>query len=236
MPPRSDTHPNRDALNTAYLRCLRGQITAPTSGKERVFFQAIMVLFMSSCMVTLNALLRQTGSPSVELSGVLYEYPIMFCIAFVVRVFVANPLVDRIVPHVPTSLSGVRRALAMTAINVGIMATIMTFFGTLVSRGPEGFSWMEAASNAPISVLMAFAVNFLAIGPLVKIAYTQAVKPRLLSILQRTRRASKVLSHKLHATFSRSGREQTEHEGPNGKKACQPSERPCAIPPKTFPK
>lgn len=204
MSPRSDTRPNRDARNTAYLRCLRGQITAPSSGKERVFFQAIMVLLMSSCMVTLNALLRQTGSPSVELSSVLYEYPIMFCIAFVVRVFVANPLVDHIVPHVPASLSGVRRALTMTAINVGIMATIMTFFGTLVSRGPEGFTLTEAVSNAPTSVLMAFAVNFLAIGPLVKIAYTQVVRPRLVSALQRTRQASKALSGMLQTAYSRS--------------------------------
>ncbi len=203
MLPRSSARPNRDAPSTAYLRCLRGQIVPPTSGKERIVFQAFMVLLMSSCMVTINTLLGQTGSPSAELSGALYEYPLMFCIAFAVRVFVANPLVDRIVPHVPPSLSGIRRTLAMTAINVGIMATIMAFFGTLVSRGPEGFTWTEALSHAPISVVMAGAVNFLAIGPLVKIAYTQAVRPRLASILRKARRASKALPHLVQAKCSR---------------------------------
>lgn len=157
----------------------------PTSGKERIVFQTLMVLFMSSCMVTFNGLLRQSGSPGIDLSSMLYEYPLIFCIALAMRIFVANPLVDRIVPHIPRSLSGVRRALVMTGINVCIMATIMTFFGILVSQGPEGFTWMEFASNAPLSVVIAFTVNFLAVGPLVKIAYIRIVKPLLVALVDK---------------------------------------------------
>lgn len=193
MPQSTTPHSNRDISDIAYLRCLRGQISAPNSGRERIFFQAIMVLFMSSCMVTINELLRQSGAPSSGIAGTLYEYPLMFCIAFIVRVFVANPLVDCIVPHIPSSLSGIKRTLAMTGINVGIMATIMTFFGTLVARGPEGFTWMEFVSNAPISVAMAFTVNFFAISPMVKIAYTRALKPRLIALAVRLKKMRKTL-------------------------------------------
>lgn len=206
MPQDRSTRKEHTKADNAYLRCLRGQITAPTSGKERVAFQMIMVLFMVSCMVTFNWAIRQTDISLGAFSGVLHEYPLTFCIALIMRTFVANPLVDRIVPHVPSSLSGIRRSLFMTVVNVGIMASIMTFFGTLISFGFDGFTWMEFVSSIPVSVPASIMVNFLAVGPLVKILYTQAVRPRLDTLNAKRSSARKPVTSPTHTFISGSGK------------------------------
>lgn len=206
MPQDRSVRKDHTKADNAYLRCLRGQIAVPTSGKERVAFQMIMVLFMVSCMVTFNWTIRQTDISLGSFSGVLYEYPITFCIALIMRSFVANPFVDRIVPLVPGTLSGIGRSLVMTVINVGTMASIMTFFGTLISFGFDGFTWMEFISSIPISVPASILVNFLAIGPLVKILYTQAVKPRLDTWDTKLGEAKDVVTSSAHGFLSSSGK------------------------------
>ncbi len=68
----------------------------------------------------------------------------------------------------------------MTLVNVSVMVTFMTFFGVLISNGPAGFTWLAYAENLPLSYLLAFSVNLLAVGPFVKVVYTAAVRPGLL--------------------------------------------------------
>lgn len=168
MPQQNTDHPR-----SLYRTCLTGNLPIPRSGARRVVFQTIMVTIMVSCMVTFNWSLREQSISLDSFLGMTYEYPLMFLIALAVRLLIANPIVDRIVPHIPATLTGVRKSLAMTAVNVSIMATIMSIFGTLVSQGFVGFSWLSVAQSIPVSFIAAFVLNFFFVGPLVKVLYLQ---------------------------------------------------------------
>lgn len=179
--------------NNAYLRALRGAVPIPATGREKLAFQALMVFCMVVCMVTLNWLLHTPDLSPNGFSQALYEYPLTFIIAFVVRTLIANPLVEHIVRAVvPTTLAGLKRTVALTLINVGIMVTIMTFFGVIISNGPAQFSWLGYAQSLPFSFVMAFGLNFLVVGPAVKLIFAHIVKPKLMLLLQ--------AAHKLRAT------------------------------------
>ncbi len=175
--------------NNAYLRALYGTVPIPAAGREKLAFQTLMVLCMVVCMVTLNWLLHTPDLSPNGFSQALYEYPLTFVIAFVVRTLIANPLVERIVHAViPATLAGLKRTAALTLINVGIMVTIMTFFGVIISNGPAQFSWLGYAQSLPFSFAMAFSLNFLIVGPAVKLAFAHIIKPKLTLLLQAARK------------------------------------------------
>ena len=174
-------HAVRPLPDNAYTRALRGAVPVPAGGKDKLAFQVLMVFCMVTCMVTLNWLIHASDRSSAAFSEVLYEYPLTFVAALFVRTVVANPLVGRLARAVvPASLAGFRRTVAMTLVNVSVMVTFMTFFGVLISNGPAGFTWLAYAESLPLSYLLAFSVNLLAVGPFVKVAYTAAVRPGLL--------------------------------------------------------
>ncbi len=164
----------------AYLRALRGAVAVPSEGKQKLVFQIMMVFCMVTCMVTCNWLIH-TSQPSLfAFSQILYEYPLTFAIALFVRTVVANPIVAGLAKAlVPAMLSGFKRTLAMTAVNVATMATIMTFFGVLISNGPFEFTWLSYLESLPTSYALAFFINLLAVGPFVKIIHARFVTPQL---------------------------------------------------------
>lgn len=174
-------HAVRPLPDNAYTRALRGAVPVPAGGKDKLAFQVLMVFCMVTCMVTLNWLIHASDRSLAAFSEVLYEYPLTFIAALFVRTVVANPLVGRLARAVvPAGLAGFRRTVAMTLVNVSVMVTFMTFFGVLISNGPAGFTWLAYAESLPLSYLLAFSVNLLAVGPFVKVAYAAAVKPGLL--------------------------------------------------------
>ena len=173
-------HVARSLPDNAYTRALRGAVPVPAGGKDKLAFQTLMVFCMVTCMVTINWLLHASEITWAAYAQALYEYPLTFAAAFCVRLFVANPIVARVVPAVvPSDLVGFKRTVAMTLVNVVSMVTFMTFFGVLISNGPAGFTWLAYAEGLPVSLVLAFAVNLLAVGPFVKIAYAYAVRPGL---------------------------------------------------------
>ena len=174
-------HAVRPLPDNAYTRALRGAVPVPAGGKDKLAFQVLMVFCMVTCMVTLNWLIHASDRSLAAFSEVLYEYPLTFVAALFVRTVVTNPLVGRLARAVvPAGLAGFRRTVAMTLVNVSVMVTFMTFFGVLISNGPAGFTWLAYAESLPLSYLLAFSVNLLAVGPFVKVAYAAAVKPGLL--------------------------------------------------------
>ncbi|MRZ30590.1 hypothetical protein GKD08_17820, partial [Paeniclostridium sordellii] len=163
-------HAVRPLPDNAYTRALRGAVPVPAGGKDKLAFQVLMVFCMVTCMVTLNWLIHASDRSLAAFSEVLYEYPLTFIAALFVRTVVANPLVGRLARAVvPAGLAGFRRTVAMTLVNVSVMVTFMTFFGVLISNGPAGFTWLAYAESLPLSYLLAFSVNLLAVGPFVKV-------------------------------------------------------------------
>lgn len=174
--------------NNAYFRALRGAVPVPAAGREKLAFQMLMVLCMVVCMVTLNWLLHTPDLTPNGFSQALYEYPLTFTIAFIVRTLIANPLVEHIMHAViPATLSGLKRTVVLTLINVGIMVTIMTFFGVIISNGPLQFTWLDYAQSLPLSLTMAFVLNFLIVAPAVKLSFAHIVKPKLPLLLRKAR-------------------------------------------------
>ena len=88
---------------------------------------------------------------------------------------------------IPATLSGLKRTVVLTLINVGIMVTIMTFFGVIISNGPLQFTWLDYAQSLPLSFTMAFVLNFLIVAPAVKLSFAHIVKPKLPLLLRKAR-------------------------------------------------
>lgn len=191
--------------DNAYTRALRGALPVPTGGLAKLAFQTLMVFCMVTCMVTINWLLHTSDLSLSAYTQVLYEYPLTFAAALCVRMFVANPLVGRIVrATVPVHLVGIKRTLAMTLINVSTMVTFMTFFGVLISNGVDGFTWLAYGESLPLSFALAFAVNLLVVGPFVKIVFTGALKPGFLWVSEKaTELGAAVRAARPRALFDR---------------------------------
>lgn len=166
------------ARSYTYLDCLKGRVPIPAEGKGRVAFQIAMVFCMVSCLVTLNWLVREPAPSLAAFAGILYEYPITFSIAVIVRLFVANPLVARIAPRiVPKTPEGIARTIVMTLINIVTMASIMTAFGIVISHGIGELSLASYATNLPLGYALAFTVNFFFAAPLVKTLFVRWAHP-----------------------------------------------------------
>lgn len=86
---------NETSNRYTYMDCLRGTVPLPKHVNGATLFQVLMVGGMVTFMVTVNGL-RNTGLDFLVNSHWLY--PLMFCLAFLVRTFYGAPLVDKLAP------------------------------------------------------------------------------------------------------------------------------------------
>lgn len=168
--------------NVSYKDCITGKAEVPRGGVEKTVFQIMMVFFMVTVMVTFNWNLHTPDHSPLQFALSFYEYPVMFCIALVVRLLVADPIVGRIIGGVIVRFvpAGVTQSAAITLVNVLVMSTFMGFFGLVVAGGGlEGLSLGIYASLFPATWVFAFCFSFFIVGPLVKILYHAAAAPAI---------------------------------------------------------
>jgi len=157
-----------------YLDCLRGTAPAPTSPNGSTLFQVLMVGGMVTFMVTINGL-RNAG-PSFLLQS-HWLYPIVFCLAFLVRTFISSKMAGAVARRfVNGRLEGARKALAMTVVNVCCTAPIMCAIVTLLVSGADGFAW-RYITTLPVTAPLAIAVNYLVVGPAAKLLFHNRISP-----------------------------------------------------------
>ena len=157
-----------------YRDCLRGTVPVPKSVNGATIFQVLMVGGMVTFMVTINGL-RNTGLDFLVNSHWLY--PLMFCLAFLVRTFIGAPIVNKLAPKLVFSrFEGVARGMAMTVLNVCCMAPIMCAITTLLIMGPTDFL-IHYATTLPVVTPMALFVNFFVVGPIAKLAFANRISP-----------------------------------------------------------
>ena len=157
-----------------YMDCLRGTVPLPKSVNGATIFQVLMVGGMVTFMVTVNGL-RNTGFDFLVNSHWLY--PLMFCLAFLVRTFIGAPLVNKLAPKlVFNHFEGVARGIAMTVLNVCCMAPIMCAIATLLIVGPGNFPACYL-TTLPIVAPMALVVNFFVVGPIAKLVFANRISP-----------------------------------------------------------
>jgi len=129
---------------------------------------------MVTFMVTVNGL-RNTGLDFLVNSHWLY--PLMFCLAFLVRTFYGAPLVNKLAPKLVFSrFEGAARAIAMTVLNVCCMAPVMCAIATLLIVGPDDFL-MRYITTLPVVAPMAMLVNYFIVGPIVKLVFANRISP-----------------------------------------------------------
>lgn len=157
-----------------YRDCLRGIAPVPRGVNGATIFQVLMVGGMVTFMVTVNGL-RNTGLDFLVNSHWLY--PLMFCLAFLVRTFISTPLVNRLAPRlVFAHFQGTARAVAMTVLNVVCTAPIMCAIGILLIVGPADFG-MRYALTFPIMAPLAALVNYFVVGPIAKLLFLNKISP-----------------------------------------------------------
>ena len=157
-----------------YLDCLRGAAPVPTHVNGATIFQVLMVGGMVTFMVTINGL-RNTGLDFLVNSHWLY--PLMFCLAFLVRTFYGAPLVNKLAPElVFKRFEGPARGVAMTVLNVCCMAPIMCAIATLLIVGTDDFL-VRYLTTLPIVAPMAMLVNFFIVGPIAKLLFLNKISP-----------------------------------------------------------
>jgi len=169
------TKRNNETLNRyTYMDCLRGTVPLPKYVNGATLFQVLMVGGMVTFMVTVNGL-RNTGLDFLVNSHWLY--PLMFCLAFLVRTFYGAPLVNKLAPKlVFNRFEGAARAIAMTVLNVCCMAPVMCAIATLLIVGPDDFL-MRYITTLPVVAPMAMLVNYFIVGPIVKLVFANRISP-----------------------------------------------------------
>lgn len=157
-----------------YLDCLRGIAPGPQGPNGAATFQVLMVGGMVTFMVTINGL-RHTGLDFISMSHWLY--PLMFCLAFLVRTFIGGKISGALAPRlVLNRFEGTKRAIGMTVLNVCCMAPIMCAIATLLLNGTDNFLFAYL-TTLPIVMPIAMLVNYFIVGPLVKLLFNNFITP-----------------------------------------------------------
>ena len=169
-----ETETTESPKRFTYMDCLRGNVPVPTHVNGATIFQVLMVGGMVTFMVTVNGL-RNTGFEFLVISHWLY--PLMFCLAFLVRTFIGAPLVNKLAPKlVFRRFEGTARTIAMTVLNVCCMAPIMCAIATLLIAGTDNY-FMHYITTLPIVMPMAMLVNFFVVGPIAKLMFANTISP-----------------------------------------------------------
>ena len=155
-----------------YTDCLTGKAGAPADKLGKLVFQVLMVGGMVSIMATFNGVRHLGLDFFVHFH---WFYPLVFTVAFLLRLALANRLVDAAIPRfILPRFQGIARGVAITVLNVCVMAPLMAALVTLLLMGPANF-WGQFADSLPISMAVATIVNFFVVGPVVKLLYYNAI-------------------------------------------------------------
>ncbi|MBQ9021318.1 MAG: DUF2798 domain-containing protein [Eggerthellaceae bacterium] len=102
-------------------------------------------------------------------------YPLIACVALLLRLELVGRFVDYLAPKIIfPHFKGVARTVAMTCLNIVVMAPIMTCVTTLLLYGTDHY-WFNVWDNLPISMLVSFFVNLFIVAPTVKMLYNRLV-------------------------------------------------------------
>ena len=157
-----------------YLDALRGKVPVPQGANGATIFRVLMVGGMVTFMVTFNGI-RHTGLDFLMQSHWLY--PLMFCVAFLVRTFYADKALGVIAPRTVLKwFSGTKLNVAMTALNVLLMAPVMCALAALLLNGTQNYL-LSYLTTLPMMMPVAFAVSHFVVGPAAKLLFNNRISP-----------------------------------------------------------
>ena len=100
----------------------------------------------------------------------------MFCVAFLVRTYVGTPIISFLTPRlIGKRLRGCARGLAKVVLSVVVTTPITSAFVALLFSNPSDFTH-EYVSSLAVTMPVTVLVNYLIVGPAVKLAF-QRIRP-----------------------------------------------------------
>lgn len=151
-----------------------GRANIPMGGPGKGVFQLLMVGGMVTFMATINGVMH---SGLGFFAHAHWMYPLVFCMAFLVRLYIGDKAVGFLAPRfVIPHFEGLARSVAMTVLNVLVMGSIMGAAVTILLGGFSGFL-PAYLSSLVVTLPMAVLVNFFVVGPAVKMLYNNVIEP-----------------------------------------------------------
>ena len=167
-------HTTKKTNHYTYADCLRDAAPAPTGINGTTLYQLLMVGGTVALVVTAGSI-RDSGSDFLKQPH--WMYPLIFCIAFLARVYISGPLVAFLAPRlIGSRLRGFARGAAMTVLGVCVASPITSAIVALLFTEPDDFlgSYVHAlATTTPMTML----ISHFIVGPAVKLAFHNRITP-----------------------------------------------------------
>lgn len=157
-----------------YRDCLTGRAPIPHQTGNDAIFQVMMCAGMVAFMTTINGL-RNTGLGFLNDS--LWLYPLIFCIALLVRILYTSKLMGILSPRlIRPHFKGAPQVLMTSIVNTTLTSPLMCAITTLLLVGPENF-WVNYFLTLPITAPTSILVGYFIVGPAVKMIYNNHISP-----------------------------------------------------------
>lgn len=146
----------------------------PSNFRESMVFTLLMSMFMASIMFLYNHAIHSGGLTWETFKAFNYQFFIFWGIAYVLALFVAHPLAEKITFKIvnPKKDSEITISLVMSTMMVGLMVSFMSVVGVVINAiNFNDFSLdmiLEYFSSVFKGFIFALPLNILIVGPLVR--------------------------------------------------------------------
>lgn len=163
---------HRNKRRCTYLDCLYGKASVPSERAGKLLFQGLIIGGMVSIMATFNGY-RHSGMEFFY--AYHWMYPFIFCLTFIVREAFMNKITDHLIANfiVPRFEGGMRN-FVITLVNTVLMVPLMASIVTAILYGVDNLA-MSLLEQVPITFVVALFVNYLIVGPIVKMIYNNLI-------------------------------------------------------------
>lgn len=152
----------------------------PTTKKEGLVFGVMMCFGMVIVMSTYNVMLNG-GFSHLPIKHVMVEMVMGFCVALILDLLVVGPLARKLTTTLPFNQSNkLAKILCMSSMMVLGMVFFMSIFGLtmmVLAQGVNGGNIFKLYGSIYLSnFIVAFPLQFLIMGPLVRYLFTKLIK------------------------------------------------------------
>lgn len=160
----------------------------PSNFCESMVFTLLMSMFMASIMFLYNHAIHSGGLTWETFKAFNYQFFIFWGIAYVLALFVAHPLAEKITFKVvnPKKDSKIIISLVMSTMMVGLMVSFMSIVGVVINAiNFNSFSVeiiLEYFSSVFKGFIFALPLNILIVGPLVREIFSFIYKKKYLKV------------------------------------------------------
>ncbi|WP_334072395.1 MULTISPECIES: DUF2798 domain-containing protein [Paenibacillus] len=157
----------------------------PTTKREALYFGLMMCLGMVVCMTTYNLLMHDMIG-KIGFADMIIQYLAGFVVAMTLEMFIVGPLAKKVAFKLPINKAKkLQVVLAISSCMVIGMVFFMSLFGLVMSHlasgSGEGSLLMNYLSTFVQNFIVAYPLQLLVMGPLVRRCFSKFVQVRTAS-------------------------------------------------------